>query len=142
MLKKQVASLLIGAALMLTVAPSKTLSQSRSETGTATDENNLANATPKAGNNLKAAFASQQARIRTHPLTEVDFRGIEKEWQLAPAVTKTKPGWTKSEKLIFIGFLIGTTGLVMLLIKKGKVPQDCDESNPADPATCQILFGN
>jgi len=142
MFPKEIASLLIGSIVLMTVAPSETFSQTRFKTETADAREAFHVATARRKPDLKAAFASEAARIKAHAFTEADLTRIEKGRQQLPTTANTKHSWTKSEKIIFIGFLIGTTGLVILLIKKGKVPQDCDKANPADPVTCQILFGN
>jgi hypothetical protein len=142
MFPKEIASLLIGSIVLMTVAPSETFSQTRFKTETAAAKEAFHVAAARSKPDLKAAFASEAARIKAHAFTEADSRSIEKGRQQSPTAANTRHSWTQSDKIIFIGFLIGTTGLVILLIKKGKVPQDCDKANPADPVTCQILFGN
>jgi len=142
MLPKEIASLLIGSIVLMTVAPSETFSQTRFMTETAAAKEAFHIAAARSKPDLKAAFASEAGRIKAHAFTEADLRRTEKARQQSPTAANTRHSWIKSEKIIFIGFLIGTTGLVILLIKKGKVPQDCDKANPADPVTCQILFGN
>jgi hypothetical protein len=112
MLSKKFTSLLVGAAILLTLMPSKAFGQTLTQAQTAESTQTLGGTlvSPKPG--LKAVFAREIADAKARASAALDYRQIDQASR-----QRAKTSWTKREKIGFIVLigvlLVVTTALLV-----------------------------
>ena len=112
MLSKKFTSLLVGAAVLLTLMPSKAFGQTLTQAKTAESTQSLGGTlvSPKPG--LKAVFAGEIANAKARASMALDYRRINQASRQA-----ARTSWTKREKIgfiVLIGVLLVVTTALLI----------------------------
>lgn len=131
MLKKNIASLLICAAILLAATPSKAYAQAPVEPAPTVNGQVSSNAPAETKPDLRAAFAEVTARADSRTLPEADIRRLERERLNA----QSQGGYTRKGKILVISIVVGLVVLaVVVAVKTGKGGRSFCEDVPADPS--------
>ena len=123
-IKKTISWLVIGALLAVGNLPLQVSGQNPRQTIAAERKSNAPENSPKP--DFKNIFAAELSKSKTKSANApIDFKAIEKA-QYKKQTDDEKKGWSKGEKILFITFIVGTTILVVLVAKYGKVPKCSD----------------
>ena len=122
--KKTISWLVICALLAVGNLPLRISGQNLRQTTADARKSNAPENSPKA--DFKNIFAEELSKSKTKSANAtIDFKAIEKAQYKKQTANKGN-GWTRGEKIIFAAFVIGTTILVVLVAKYGKVPKCSD----------------
>lgn len=105
--------------MLFAVVPSKAIAQTLNQPKTAENEQTPSEAQVKSKADLKAIFAKEITKVKTHTLTAADYEKIEKVKQAQVAQQGSKKGWNKKDKIILVVFIAGLTALITALLIHG-----------------------
>ena len=130
---KKVASPLICAVMLLTVAPSKAFAQTLPAQPAGIGQGaGDAQAKPKPG--LRTALAGVMAKSRADAVTEADIKRLESERLNPRTYAKPQAGYTKKEKILVFSIVAGLVVLaVVLALTTEKGGHTFCDIDPADP---------
>jgi hypothetical protein len=134
---KPVASSLICAALLLTVAPSKAFAQTLNQPAVAPREQNSDAAPAKPKPDLKARFAEEIANAKADTLSAEGIKRLDRERVSAQSGSKPKSNWGKKNVVLAIVAVVVITGLAIVLVHNGVEPLVRCEDDPLAPNCVQ-----
>ena len=134
MLKRNVTSLLICAALLLASVPSKAFAQAIAQPAPIAGGEGASDAQAKPKADLRMAIAEVVAKGRVNTLTEADIKRFERERLNPQSTVKNDGGYGKKEKILVFSIVAGIVILaVVLAVKTGKGGHAFCDADPTDP---------
>ena len=131
MLKKNITSLLICAAILVATAPSKAYAQTPAQPAPADSGQSSSDAQAKAKPDLRAAFAEVTARTKSGTSPEADIKRFESKRLNA----QSPGGYTRRQKILVTAIVVGLVVLaVVVAVKTGKGGRSICEDVPSDPS--------
>ena len=133
MLKKPISALLVIVVALVTVGPPKVFAQTLAQPATSVIEPTSPAPPAKSKSDLRKSLAAEVARIKAGPLTEADFRRLEKERQAQQSGVPHQKSWTRKNTIFMALFVVMMTGVVVVLIKHAcRAPKPCPEIDYTD----------
>lgn len=136
MLRKLISALLVIVVTLVTVGSPKVFAQTLPLPATSVIEPTLPVPPAKAESELRKSVAAEVTKIKVGPLTEADFKRLEKERQAQQSGAPAKSGWTRKNTIFMTLFVVLMTGVVIVTIKHHcRAPNPCpeiDSSNYTD----------
>lgn len=128
---KPVASSLMCAALLLTVAPSRAFAQTMNQPAVATREQNSDGARASGKPDLKARFAEEIANAKAETLSAEGIKRLDRE-KLPPQST-VKSGFSNKNVVLAVVIVVVIVGLAIVLAHNGVDPNVSCDADPLAP---------
>ena len=133
MLRKQIVSLSVCAAVLAMGGPPRAFAQDAARPGFASGDQSSRAARGTRHTDLKASLAEEVSRVKADTSTKVDFKRLE-GGQNDPRNAKPQTGYTRGQKILVGSIVVGLVVLAVVLaltVEEGPHPRCADE--PADP---------